>query len=553
MIDKKCEECGSKFSIDDKDKAYYKKTDVPLPRKCPDCRMKHLMSFRNERNIYRRKCDFSGKEILSIYPPDSGFKIYEQGIWWSDKWDEFEYGRDFDFSRTFFEQIKDIYKEVPRMNLEVRNMENSTYCNDCNDLKNCYLCFNAADSQDSYYCNTYVYSRDSMDMFWCMNCELCYECTKLMGGYNCFWCFNSTSLSDCYFCEECMGCKNCFGCIGLRQKEYCVHNKQLSKEEYEKFISDYKFTHQNIELAKQKVRELSLKVPHKNLEINQSEDSMGDYISNSKNCIDCFDMMYSQDCRYVWDGMLNDSNDCYNCGGDETQGACNYLYNSMAIYYSTNVKFSHKCSTSSDLLYSVNCYFCDSCFGCISLRHKKYCILNKQYTKEEYGKLLPKIIGHMRKTGEYGKFFPKELSGTGYDNSMADYHFPLEKKEALSKGFIWNDYKNPEMGRECIEAENLPSEINETKDEIIEQAIRCEKDGRIFKIIPTELKFYKKHNIPIPHLCADCRHLERKRKMNPRKLWERNCDKCGTEIKTTYNPKRPEKVYCEKCYLKEVY
>jgi len=40
---------------------------------------------------------------------------------------------------------------------------------------------------------------------------------------------------------------------------------------------------------------------------------------------------------------------------------------------------------------------------------------------------------------------------------------------------------------------------------------------------------------------------------NPRKLYIRNCDKCGKEMKTTYAPERPEIVYCENCYNKEVY
>jgi len=40
---------------------------------------------------------------------------------------------------------------------------------------------------------------------------------------------------------------------------------------------------------------------------------------------------------------------------------------------------------------------------------------------------------------------------------------------------------------------------------------------------------------------------------NPRKLYERNCDKCGEDIQTTYEPSRPETVYCEECYNKEIY
>jgi hypothetical protein len=39
---------------------------------------------------------------------------------------------------------------------------------------------------------------------------------------------------------------------------------------------------------------------------------------------------------------------------------------------------------------------------------------------------------------------------------------------------------------------------------------------------------------------------------NPRRLHDRNCDKCWADIKTTYSPDMKEIVYCEGCYDKEV-
>lgn len=50
--------------------------------------------------------------------------------------------------------------------------------------------------------------------------------------------------------------------------------------------------------------------------------------------------------------------------------------------------------------YVHNCFYSSDIFGCIGLRNKQYCIFNKQYTKEEYEKLVPKIIEHMQKNGE---------------------------------------------------------------------------------------------------------------------------------------------------------
>jgi len=313
--------------------------------------------------------------------------------------------------------------------------------------------------------------------------------------------------------------------VGLRQKEYCLYNEQLTREQYEEFSK-------NPKLDEEKFNELRLKTPHKNLEITQSEDCLGDYISNCKNCYWCFDIMGSEDCRYVWDAMTNTSYDCFNCGGDEGQGFCNYLYNSLAGYYSTNLKCCNKCAKSSDLSYCDYCTSCDSCFGCVGLHHKNYCILNKQYTKEQYQELLPRIIEHMEHTGEWCEFFPRDFSACGYNDSMAQYYFPLTKEQALAKGFNWSDYQKPAL--------DDPS------------AIKCQKDGKLFRIIPKEKEFYEKHGLPMPTLCPDCRNHQRRQKQNPRQICSRKCDSCGLSIFSTCKPNRPEKIYCETCYLKSL-
>ncbi|MBP7884838.1 hypothetical protein KAZ93_01455, partial [Patescibacteria group bacterium] len=70
------------------------------------------MAFRNERSLYRRTCDASGKQIISMYAPkevllgdspDKPYKVYDQKIRFSDSWDPMDYGRDFDFSKSFTE------------------------------------------------------------------------------------------------------------------------------------------------------------------------------------------------------------------------------------------------------------------------------------------------------------------------------------------------------------------------------------------------------------------------------------------------------------------
>jgi predicted small metal-binding protein len=73
------------------------------------------------------------------------------------------------------------------------------------------------------------------------------------------------------------------------------------------------------------------------------------------------------------------------------------IYECSSIgYQCSQVYFSNECwEQLVRAQYCVNCHGSSDLFGCVGLRKKQYCILNKQYTKEEYEELVPKIIEHM--------------------------------------------------------------------------------------------------------------------------------------------------------------
>ncbi len=103
-----------------------------------------------------------------------------------------------------------------------------------------------------------------------------------------------------------------------------------------------------------------------------------------------------------------------------------------------------------------------------------------------------------------------------------------------------------------IPAPKLPDTIEWIPDDILNWAIECEVSGKPFRIIKQKLEFYRKHSLPIPKRHPDVRHLDRMKMRNPRKLFERKCDKRSRDMITTYSRERPEKVYCEECYNREV-
>jgi hypothetical protein len=205
----------------------------------------------------------------------------------------------------------------------------------------------------------------------------------------------------------------------------------------------------------------------------------------------------------------------------------------------------------SDTHYCDHCHHTKHCFGCVGLNRKEYCILNKQYTKEEYEKLVPQIISHMRKNNEWGELIPITFSIHGYNETLAQDHYPLTKEQVLAHGWKWLDEldevatpKSPTI---------LPDAIANVGDDICKGVFTCEISHKPYKIIPQELDFYRQLNVPLPTRSFFQRHKDRMDKRNPRKLWNRQCAKCAKGIQTTYASERPEQIYCEECYLKEVY
>jgi hypothetical protein len=161
----------------------------------------------------------------------------------------------------------------------------------------------------------------------------------------------------------------------------------------------------------------------------------------------------------------------------------------------------------------------------------------------------------MQKTKEWGEFFPVEISPFAYNHTVAQEYFPLTQKEVVDHGWQWRLPEDQSFSKTSknIPAKKLPDHITAIPNDILSWAIECEESGRLFTVQKNELEFYRRANLPIPHFHPDIRHARRMALRNPKKLWERNCAKCGQTLHTTYSPERPEMVYCEQCYLQEVH
>lgn len=527
-----------------------------VPTLCPECRHQRRLAYRNERSLYTRKCDMTGETIISIYSPDKPYKVYGHDAWWSDRWDGRDYGKEFDFTRPFFDQMNELLLEVPRPNTVNMFSENSLYSNHAAYNKNCYMVVNIGWCEDCLYISNYcIKDKDCVDCLAVRESEQCYMSVNTTKASYSQYLLDCDTCSDCYFCYDCRGCQNCFGCHNLRQKQYCIYNKQYSKEEYQAKLAevmpktrvDYDRAFENF---KKRMAEEAI---HKAVTVYNCENATGDYLRNCKNVQDVYYSFDSEDLCYCYDGA--EMKDCVDITEPFTgemhyeTHACNMLYRGVSC---------SKCYEDNDIYYCQYCWNSNNLSGCVGLKRNAFCILNKQYTEEEYKSLLPKIIKHMTKTGEWGEFFATADSPYGYNEVTANEYFPLTKDEALAKGFKWNEYEAtlPDVTSKLTK-DDLPQTAAELTDEsmksVLEAAIVCSRTGRLFRYIAPEIAFYRQNNIPLPHLHPDERHKERFELRNQRHLWDRACDKCGRHIQSTYPPDRPETIYCEECYNSEIY
>jgi hypothetical protein len=335
-----------------------------------------------------------------------------------------------------------------------------------------------------------------------------------------------------------------------------------------------------------------MRYPEKYLHGVSNQNVSGEYIFNSKNAKNSYIIEGGENiryCQYLYTPTAKDAYDHTNWG-EKSELTYECLQVGMNI---RNVRFSAHCWPGlQDIEYSIYCMSSSDLFGCVGVRSGQYCILNKQYTKEEYEALVPKIREHMRempyrdsvgRVYAYGEFFPYEVCPWGYNETVAQEFFPLSKEEALRQGIRWREDQKREH-EPTIKSEEIPDSILEVQDGIISEILACSHQGdcahhctSAFRVLPEELGFYKKMNIPLPDLCPNCRHYRRAKLRSPIQIWSRHCQcvgnsseggvykntskkhpshelsgPCPNEFETSYAPDRPEIVYCEQCYNAEV-
>ena len=558
-----CQNCSADFIIESDDFSFYEKIKVPPPTWCPECRFMRRLSFLNWFSLYRRTCDSCNEQMVSTIHPESALRVFCSKCWWADNWDGTEYAMEYDPNRNFFEQLLELKNKSNFMSSEnlYSTLVNSPYVNATAYQKDCFMVFNANYGERNAYCMVYAHLSDSLDCYRVKESELCYEC---VGMYKCYQCIYSEELDSCtnvHFSRSCSGCTDCVGCINLRNKSNCIFNVEYSKEEYKKKIEELKLdTREGADAMLRLSREFWLTKPHRAVIGNSlNVNTTGDFVYESKNTKDAYMVAGVEDSRYVQMLAMEGTKGCY----DYTNwgNSAENLYECLTVGEgASNDHFCVQCWPNAiDNEYCLYTVQSKDCFGCYNLKRKQYCILNKEYSKTDYFALKERIISDMKsnpytdssgRVWSYGELFPFELSPFAYNETIANYYFPLTKEEAAKKNMSWYDIPDTEH-KITLPASSLPPKADDIDDAIQNEIIECKECKKGFRVTAPELYLHKKINVPLPHKCWKCRYKRRFDAVNKPQLYTRKCQKCSNEISTSYSPDRPEIVYCSTCYQQE--
>ncbi|MBI3626442.1 hypothetical protein HY224_00135 [Candidatus Uhrbacteria bacterium] len=490
-MNQSCRQCKHQFEVTEDDQVFYDKMKVPVPALCPDCRLKRRFFFRNEMTLYSRPCDLCKKTTIAMFHPKSPYTVYCKECFDSDKWDPFSYGMDYDPKRPFFEQLNELFLKVPKKNL--------------------YASSASAPSVNSDYLNMAGSCKDSYLVF---NTAYCENTMFSRGLARC------KDTLDAYFGNENEGC---YEIINVN-KSFNVHHGQ-------------------------------------NL-VNSLDCIFAMSLADCQNCFGCINLRHksfnffneqlSKDeyMKRVNEISAKEGKDCYDAMG-HTFGA-ELMLDVVGCGFGSRVIGSYWVENCNDVEYSYCINVSDYCLGCDGLNKTKYAILNKKYSPEEYTKLRSKIIEELKSLGEYGLCMPPFLSPSGYNETFGMDNVPLTKGEVLALGGKWQDDLPGSRGKETMKSNAIPDHIYDVPNSILNEILGCVTCGKNYRIIKQELAFYRKAVLPLPRKCFTCRNHERVLKRGPLKLFDRKCGKCQKGIKTSYAPYRPEIVWCESCYQKEV-
>lgn len=293
-------------------------------------------------------------------------------------------------AQAFLKELDRLIKTYPKSHSHNYNSEECDQGDQLYYSKRLIYSFDCLNCIDSLYLFDSLMCAGCIDCDYCNSSELCYQSVDANKCFNSSFLENCTNLTDSSYCCNCRDSKNLFGCINLSNKSYCIFNRQISKKEYEEKIE--KLNTLPEEKILRIIGNLKKQFPiTQTQEANNQNCQYGNYVYNSKNSYMCFDSKSIEASGYLYDGVRMEK--CFDSTFSGDSALCYEIIDSEYLFNCNFVVWSSHCRDSS---YLFNCLGVDNCLGCVELLHKKYCILNRQFNKEEYEKESKQILEDLK-------------------------------------------------------------------------------------------------------------------------------------------------------------
>ena len=447
-------------------------------------------------NLYRNN------KLISIFPPHERSGSV---VWIADYITCYENVLDWpEIGYNFLEQFSVLFASHTKAAVShVWSNENADYCNTCFGTKNAYLSFVSGFNTQNIFYSTQTWE-NVQNVF---NSSLVtngssnvYYSRVINNSYNVFYSQYMYNCSDMWFCSSCIWCHHCIDCEWLENMSYCIGNKQYTQNIFEDMKREYtpeKFSILHWSTFAKKGLNFSC------------GDCVWSWLYRCNNLIDGYNAMHYADSKNVVfsDGLTWVKNyyDCIDTGtnSNDFYAICQWGEDSNHCYMCNFV--SLWCF---NVFYSIHMESCSFCLGCIGLKNKQFCILNKQYTKEERYAKVDEIFSAMEQEGTLWEFFPASMNPFYFNDTAAYLIDPSFTKEEVTK--LWYLRRDepvkvdiPEgvdvvQVSELGEYESLNSDRSRHIDPTILTKIIIDEQGNYYKIVNMEYDFLMKHGLPLP-------------------------------------------------------
>jgi hypothetical protein len=436
---------------------------------------------------------------------------------------------------------------------QVAHCENSDYADMIHSWKNIYLSVISV-----YGCEDILYSFSTREntkrvLSSIMVFESSEDIFQSAGIIGSKWVFYSkfvTNSNAIWFSSNMIWCTECIFCNWLTNQSYCIENIVYSKEEYsekkKKLLSDKKLYDSHYYMLPVKWSCFWSTNVHWSFVIDSESVENGYYSYNIHKARNIFFLWWKNGNENAYDMFVwwaVQWNHMY---------ATQWAWNSEQIYCSAII------NDSSFLFYCVGCIWCSFCLWCTWLQNKSYCILNKQYTKEDRYIKVDEIFWAMHADWTLWEFFPASMNPFYFNDTAAYLIDPsFTKEEVAAKWYLRRDEpikvdipawvqtvsvkdldkyegwkpksviarNGAERNDEAIsntdrhaslamtqwnQIASSPSQDSKAPrndvtgwqqwyidDEILKKVI-IDEQGNAYRIIPMELEFLRKYELPLP-------------------------------------------------------